>query len=90
MAYDCKLLVWMQIFISSNKVEKMITRSHLCLDVGLDYKWDIWKILVLNDQFLHFFQVLNMEDDANWFRAELDGREGLIPSNYIEMKSHSW
>ncbi|CAL8089358.1 unnamed protein product [Orchesella dallaii] len=35
-------------------------------------------------------KVLNMEDDANWFRAELDGREGLIPSNYIEMRSHSW
>ncbi|XP_063614904.1 growth factor receptor-bound protein 2-like [Penaeus indicus] len=35
-------------------------------------------------------KVLNMEDDMNWFRAELDGREGLIPSNYIEMKSHEW
>jgi len=35
-------------------------------------------------------KILNMEDDSNWFRAELDGREGLIPSNYIEMKNHSW
>lgn len=35
-----------------------------------------------------FSQILNMEDDMNWYRAELDGREGLIPSNYIEMKSH--
>lgn len=33
-------------------------------------------------------QILNMEDDMNWYRAELDGREGLIPSNYIEMKPH--
>lgn len=33
-------------------------------------------------------KVLNMEDDANWFRAELDSREGLIPSNYIDMKRH--
>jgi hypothetical protein len=24
----------------------------------------------------------------NWYRAELDGREGLIPSNYIQMKNH--
>ncbi|RXG74043.1 Protein E(sev)2B [Armadillidium vulgare] len=32
--------------------------------------------------------VLNMEDDINWYRAELDGKEGLIPSNYIEMKEH--
>lgn len=29
-----------------------------------------------------------MEDDMNWYRAELDGKEGLIPSNYIQMKSH--
>ncbi|KAJ0177129.1 hypothetical protein K1T71_007138 [Dendrolimus kikuchii] len=32
-------------------------------------------------------KILNMEDDMNWYRAELDGREGLIPSNYIQMKS---
>lgn len=35
-------------------------------------------------------KVLNIEDDTNWFRAELDSREGLIPSNYIEMKPHDW
>ncbi|XP_037037870.1 growth factor receptor-bound protein 2 isoform X1 [Bradysia coprophila] len=35
-------------------------------------------------------KILNMEDDMNWYRAELDGKEGLIPSNYIEMKSHDW
>ncbi|KAG5882257.1 hypothetical protein JTB14_014954 [Gonioctena quinquepunctata] len=35
-------------------------------------------------------KILNMEDDMNWYRAELDGREGLIPSNYIEMKPHDW
>lgn len=31
-----------------------------------------------------------MEDDLNWYRAELDGKEGLIPSNYIEMKNHEY
>ncbi|XP_076309513.1 growth factor receptor-bound protein 2-like isoform X1 [Tachypleus tridentatus] len=35
-------------------------------------------------------KVLNVEDDMNWYRAELDGKEGLIPSNYIEMKKHDW
>ncbi|EFN89820.1 Protein E(sev)2B [Harpegnathos saltator] len=33
-------------------------------------------------------KILNMEDDMNWYKAELDSKEGLIPSNYIEMKSH--
>ncbi len=27
-----------------------------------------------------------MEDDKNWYKAELQGKEGYIPSNYIEMK----
>lgn len=31
-----------------------------------------------------------MEDDMNWYRAELEGKEGLIPSNYIEMRKHDW
>lgn len=35
-------------------------------------------------------KISNKEDDANWYRAELDGREGLIPSNYIEMRPHDW
>lgn len=35
-------------------------------------------------------KILNMEDDMNWYRAELDGKEGLIPSNYIQMKNHGW
>lgn len=26
----------------------------------------------------------------NWYRAELDGKEGLIPSNYIQMKEHGY
>lgn len=39
-------------------------------------------------KYFFLFQILNMEDDMNWYRAELDGKEGLIPSNYIEMKNH--
>lgn len=34
--------------------------------------------------------MLNVEDDSNWYRAELNGKEGLIPSNYIEMKQNKW
>ena len=31
-----------------------------------------------------------MEDDRNWYKAELNGREGYIPSNYIDMKPHEY
>ncbi|XP_064620197.1 growth factor receptor-bound protein 2-like [Lineus longissimus] len=34
-------------------------------------------------------KVLNMQD-PNWFRAELEGRDGMVPSNYISLKPHSW
>lgn len=35
-------------------------------------------------------KVINSEDDANWFKAEQDGRSGFIPANYIEMMPHEW
>ncbi|KAI4901876.1 hypothetical protein NFI96_022592 [Prochilodus magdalenae] len=35
-------------------------------------------------------QVLNEECDQNWYKAELNGKEGFIPKNYIEMKPHPW
>ncbi|XP_053133149.1 GRB2-related adapter protein isoform X2 [Hemicordylus capensis] len=35
-------------------------------------------------------KVLNMEDDQNWYKAELFGYEGLVPKNYIKMKPHPW
>uniref|UniRef100_A0AAY5KRC7 SH3 domain-containing protein n=1 Tax=Esox lucius TaxID=8010 RepID=A0AAY5KRC7_ESOLU len=33
-------------------------------------------------------KVLNEECDQNWYKAELNGKEGFIPKNYIEMKGH--
>lgn len=35
-------------------------------------------------------KILSMDEDRNWYKAELDGKEGYIPSNYIEMKLHPW
>ena len=37
---------------------------------------------------LNSFQVLNEECDQNWYKAELNGKDGFIPKNYIEMKPH--
>ncbi|KXJ28497.1 growth factor receptor-bound protein 2 [Exaiptasia diaphana] len=34
--------------------------------------------------------VLDMEQDKNWYKAEQNGREGWIPRTYIEMKPHDW
>uniref|UniRef100_A0A8C5WGL4 Mitochondrial thiamine pyrophosphate carrier n=1 Tax=Leptobrachium leishanense TaxID=445787 RepID=A0A8C5WGL4_9ANUR len=33
-------------------------------------------------------KVLNEECDQNWYKAELNGKDGFIPKNYIEMKPH--
>ena len=35
-------------------------------------------------------QVLNTEEDKHWYKAEQDGKDGLIPKNYIQMKPHEW
>ncbi|XP_038042885.1 GRB2-related adapter protein isoform X3 [Anas acuta] len=31
-----------------------------------------------------------MEDDQNWYKAELYGCEGFVPKNYIKIKPHPW
>uniref|UniRef100_A0A8C5PQP2 Epsin 2 n=1 Tax=Leptobrachium leishanense TaxID=445787 RepID=A0A8C5PQP2_9ANUR len=35
-------------------------------------------------------KILSMEDDQNWFKAEISGVEGFIPKNYIKVKPHPW
>ncbi|RXN02122.1 GRB2-related adapter protein [Acipenser ruthenus] len=35
-------------------------------------------------------KITNMEDDQNWFTAELGGLNGFIPKNYIKVKPHPW
>ncbi|XP_041073683.1 GRB2-related adapter protein-like [Polyodon spathula] len=35
-------------------------------------------------------KITNMEDDQNWFMAELRGLNGFIPKNYIKVKPHPW
>uniref|UniRef100_A0ABM5F0I0 GRB2-related adapter protein-like n=1 Tax=Pogona vitticeps TaxID=103695 RepID=A0ABM5F0I0_9SAUR len=33
-------------------------------------------------------KILNMDEDLNWYKAELGGLEGFVPQNYIKMKPH--
>jgi len=35
-------------------------------------------------------KVINIDNDANWFTAEQDGRTGFVPANYLEMQPHDW
>uniref|UniRef100_A0A915PGH0 Uncharacterized protein n=1 Tax=Meloidogyne floridensis TaxID=298350 RepID=A0A915PGH0_9BILA len=35
-------------------------------------------------------KILNKDEDPHWYKAEIGGIEGLIPSNYIRMMEHSW
>ncbi|CAB3401156.1 unnamed protein product [Caenorhabditis bovis] len=35
-------------------------------------------------------KILNKDEDPHWFKAELDGNEGFVPSNYIRMSDCSW
>ncbi|KAI0986041.1 hypothetical protein GJ496_009817 [Pomphorhynchus laevis] len=35
-------------------------------------------------------KIISMEDDANWYKAELRGEIGYIPKTYIDMMPHSW
>ncbi|KTF86077.1 hypothetical protein cypCar_00027659 [Cyprinus carpio] len=35
-------------------------------------------------------KVTNMDDDPNWYTAELFGRRGYVPKNYINLRPHTW
>lgn len=35
-------------------------------------------------------KIINNEADQNWFQAELFGKTGFIPANYVEMQPHEW
>ncbi|KAL7668692.1 hypothetical protein ACOME3_009383 [Neoechinorhynchus agilis] len=35
-------------------------------------------------------KIISMEDDANWYTAELHGRIGYVPKTYIDIKPHPW
>lgn len=35
-------------------------------------------------------KVLSKDDDKNWCKAEMGGRSGYIPKNYIDLKPHDW
>lgn len=35
-------------------------------------------------------KIISMEDDANWFKAEIRGDIGYVPKTYIEMLPHPW
>ncbi|XP_034389289.1 growth factor receptor-bound protein 2a [Cyclopterus lumpus] len=35
-------------------------------------------------------KILNENHGNDWCTAEQEGREGLIPKNYIQIKPHSW
>lgn len=35
-------------------------------------------------------KIINNQEDTNWFKAELDGKTGFVPANYIEMLPHEW
>lgn len=34
------------------------------------------------------WKVLDKDSDPNWYKAEVDGKEGFVPSNYIQLMPH--
>ena len=34
------------------------------------------------------FQVLTFDDDEHWYSAEQEGKSGMVPANYLDIKPH--
>eukprot|EP00056_Hartaetosiga_gracilis_P021977 m.27523 g.27523 ORF g.27523 m.27523 type:complete len:261 (+) comp9366_c0_seq1:55-837(+) len=35
-------------------------------------------------------KVINIDNDPNWFKAEMNGQTGYVPANYLDMLPHDW
>jgi len=35
-------------------------------------------------------KILAKDQDKNWYKGELNGKEGFVPKNYVQMKPHDW
>eukprot|EP00055_Hartaetosiga_balthica_P004100 m.10126 g.10126 ORF g.10126 m.10126 type:complete len:258 (+) comp3618_c0_seq1:60-833(+) len=35
-------------------------------------------------------KVINLDNDPNWFKAEMNGQTGYVPANYLELLPHDW
>ncbi|XP_015232831.1 PREDICTED: GRB2-related adapter protein-like [Cyprinodon variegatus] len=35
-------------------------------------------------------KVIEMEEDSCWFTAEMEGKRGFVPENYISLRPHPW
>jgi len=35
-------------------------------------------------------KIISFAEDRNWFKAELQGRQGFVPKNYIKMNDNYW
>mmetsp|Transcript_21277 Transcript_21277/g.55527 ORF Transcript_21277/g.55527 Transcript_21277/m.55527 type:complete len:243 (+) Transcript_21277:91-819(+) len=35
-------------------------------------------------------KIINNEADEHWFQAEMHGKTGFIPANYVELQPHEW
>ncbi|XP_067937973.1 growth factor receptor-bound protein 2-like [Watersipora subatra] len=38
----------------------------------------------------NIIKVLDVEEDKNWYKAELHGTEGFVPANYIKLRDNPW
>ena len=39
---------------------------------------------------MFILKILAKDQDKNWYKGELNGREGFIPKNYVQMKPHEY
>ncbi|KAL5019055.1 hypothetical protein ScPMuIL_004777 [Solemya velum] len=65
------------------------TRLLINFDCNHNYIWESSRPLQTRIK-KHKTSVLIKDDDATWYKAEIDGKEGFVPSNYIKMKPHPW
>lgn len=82
-------MLFRSVFLQKSVWLFLLTKSCLCGPAAVCQVIGMYDYVAQNDDELAFqkgqvITVLN-KDDCDWWKGELNGREGLFPSNYVKL-----
>ncbi|KAL3116675.1 hypothetical protein niasHT_000753 [Heterodera trifolii] len=85
-----RLPIFQNIFIVAHLFPVSVSLSQFGMEAVAEHDFNAGEPDELSFKRGQILKVLNKDEDPHWYKAEINGVEGLIPSNYIRMMEHSW
>lgn len=58
--------------------------------MALDFQVFSLRLCIILQPNIIYFQILDKDEDRNWYKAEQNDQEGWIPNTYITMRPHRY